>query len=598
MEDPKLETEENLPSLLGLNEGELSPLKGCKEDEFIVVVPTKDGPNGFKCKLCDVFYPKKWYLKLHIRTHTNEKPYACDFANCNKSFARPGSLSEHKKRTHERVLSHICPICDKAFYDRRDMLTHIVIHDEARQTRERYLPEHMWKLLQEVEMFMFDGQEIFSHAVCDQCGKIFEKKSEVARHVKGVHGRKFKCDVKGCAKSFFAKSGLDSHMLDHKRTVHLDIEPKSKSLEKIPLTKIKCNTSGCEKSFSSSSELENHQQKGDHQWGNIIATRSEMKNEFKKEISEEDIEHPSTKELEGNVTLGGHTGGFLFMCSQCPMKVISSEALADHYKSHQTGKIEEQTDNSIPVKVELKEQLGQIPIKEEHEIDLISPKKSLDFPCDLCDKYLSTREALAIHKIIHAEMTKYKCEFEGCSLDFANRKSMVQHMKVDHGFEKTPDSRVFHTCPDCGKQYPTKSAMQDHQIKHSDERNFVCMECGKQFKRKESLHFHMKKHAGIEDYHCDQCEARYVSSSALMAHKLAKHTDPANKETFLCNFCGQSFNKKEYLSKHVTKHTGEKPYQCKECGKSFRLHGVYKNHLRVHRVNNSVVQIGTINMIL
>ena len=70
----------------------------------------------------------------------------------------------------------------------------------------------------------------------------------------------------------------------------------------------------------------------------------------------------------------------------------------------------------------------------------------------------------------------------------------------------------------------------------------------------------MKKHAGIEDYHCAQCAARYVSSSALVAHKLSKYSDPADKEMFLCNFCGQSFNRKEYLSKHMTKHTGEKPY--------------------------------------
>jgi len=242
---------------------------------------------------------------------------------------------------------------------------------------------------------------------------------------------------------------------------------------------------------------------------------------------------------------------------------------------------------SDPIKVEFKEHPEEVTVKVEtkrqNEDEYGSPQKTYNFPCDLCDKYLSTNEALVIHKIIHSEMTKYKCEVEECNLDFANRKTMLQHMRVDHGIEKTPDSRVFHMCPDCGKQFTTKSCMQDHQIKHSDEKNFVCMECGKQFKRKESLHFHMKKHAGIEDYHCDQCPARYVSSSALVAHKVAKHTDPADKETFLCNFCGQSFNKKEYLAKHVTKHTGEKPYQCKECGKSFRLHGVYKNHLRVHR---------------
>ena len=75
--------------------------------------------------------------------------------SCKDEFIKYG----HKKRTHERVLSHSsCPICDYAFYDRSDMLTHIVINDETRQTRERYLPEHMWKLLNEVELFVFDGK--------------------------------------------------------------------------------------------------------------------------------------------------------------------------------------------------------------------------------------------------------------------------------------------------------------------------------------------------------------------------------------------------------------------------------------------------------
>jgi uncharacterized C2H2 Zn-finger protein len=258
----------------------------------------------------------------------NEKPYVCDYTNCTKSFARPGNFSEHKKRTHERVLSHFCPICEKAFYDRREMLTHIVIHDEARQTRERYLPEPMWKLLQEVDMFVFDSQQIFSHAVCDQCGKIFEKRSEVARHVKGVHNRKFKCQVKGCAKSFLAKSGLESHFNDHNRTVNLDLKPKKQ--QAVKTTNIKCNTSGCEKGFSSKAELKNHLQVGDHQWGNIIAKGSgnyEIKTEVKGEVSDCDKKIDNDVELRNHVTTSNCDEGFFFMCPECPKKFVSSKAL-------------------------------------------------------------------------------------------------------------------------------------------------------------------------------------------------------------------------------------------------------------------------------
>ena len=79
----------------------------------------------------------------------------------------------------------------------------------------------------------------------------------------------------------------------------------------------------------------------------------------------------------------------------------------------------------------------------------------------------------------------------------------------------------------------------------------------------------MKKHAGIEGHICDKCPAKYVSASALVAHKQAKHTDLPSNDIYLCNYCGQSFHKEEYLAKHVTKHTGEKPYTCNECGKMF-----------------------------
>ena len=200
------------------------------DETLVEIVPNLTGPTGYRCKNCDVFYPRKWHMKLHIRTHTGEKPYICDYQGCNKVFSRPGSLSEHKRRNHEKQFHHTCPICDKKFYGRSDMLIHIVIHDEARQSRERFLPPKMLKLLKEVEEFNFEGQLIVSNCVCDKCGKIFNKKYGKERHVKSVHSRQYNCGVGSCGKSFYANSGL----LSHSKEIH-NLKTKEESPENIKL---------------------------------------------------------------------------------------------------------------------------------------------------------------------------------------------------------------------------------------------------------------------------------------------------------------------------------------------------------------------------
>jgi len=38
-----------------------------------------------------------------MRTHTGEKPYACDHAGCDKCFARAFTLKKHKRACKSRV---------------------------------------------------------------------------------------------------------------------------------------------------------------------------------------------------------------------------------------------------------------------------------------------------------------------------------------------------------------------------------------------------------------------------------------------------------------------------------------------------------------
>lgn len=132
------------------------------------------------------------------------------------------------------------------------------------------------------------------------------------------------------------------------------------------------------------------------------------------------------------------------------------------------------------------------------------------------------------------------------------------------------------------KEATRKKWARAKRVQAKEEGLYFCDQCGKSFSEKGNFNVHLTRHTGQKQFECDECGRKEFTLHLLKLHVRIKHR---GELPYVCKYCGQRFDNCIKRLRHERGHKESpvhRPHTCDICKKAFMDKITLRFHAVVH----------------